>query len=60
MYVPVDEDLYAAGWNKYGQLGIGDSSEKVDKFTKMDNNIKGNKKLICGPWCTILLVDDGK
>ncbi|XP_067632621.1 probable E3 ubiquitin-protein ligase HERC3 isoform X2 [Eurosta solidaginis] len=48
--------LYAAGWNAYGQLGLGRKVEFCDEFENVPI-IEANDKdinIICSAWCTIL------
>lgn len=50
-----DGQLFSWGWNKYGQLGLGDS---VDRTTPSQVSIKGvPKNVACGWWHTLLLVE---
>ncbi|EEB13666.1 uvb-resistance protein uvr8, putative [Pediculus humanus corporis] len=47
-------DLYGTGWNVYRQLGINSDLEKTTKFTKVSLINNQKRKLICGPWYSIL------
>ncbi|KAG2690641.1 hypothetical protein I3760_09G197000 [Carya illinoinensis] len=51
-----DGQLFSWGWNKYGQLGLGDS---VDRNTPFQVSITGYrpKNVACGWWHTLLLAE---
>ncbi|KAI4354553.1 hypothetical protein L6164_003405 [Bauhinia variegata] len=48
--------LFTWGWNKYGQLGLGDS---VDRNIPSEVSISGcqQRNVACGWWHTLLIVD---
>ncbi|KAK6633110.1 hypothetical protein RUM43_012854 [Polyplax serrata] len=48
-------DLYASGWNAYGQLGLQRSDEKTSKFEMCTLRDNQNRRLLAGSWYTILL-----
>ncbi|KAJ5066167.1 hypothetical protein M0811_03500 [Anaeramoeba ignava] len=54
-----NQELFGCGLNRYGQLGLGESSkEEVNKLTKIQNIPKG--KIIdiqCGCYHTIMLIE---
>ncbi|XP_024028287.1 ultraviolet-B receptor UVR8 isoform X2 [Morus notabilis] len=53
--VTEDGQLFSWGWNKYGQLGLGDS---VDRSTPSQVTINGvPKNVACGWWHTLLLAE---
>lgn len=49
--------LFAAGLNKYGQLGLSDHHEEdVDKFTEIPvKDVNENTRITCGFWSTYLI-----
>lgn len=51
-----DGQVFSWGWNKYGQLGVGDS---IDRNTPTQVPIEGcrPKKVACGWWHTLLLAE---
>ncbi|KAL5550291.1 hypothetical protein UlMin_000467, partial [Ulmus minor] len=50
-----DGQLFSWGWNKYGQLGLGDS---VDRSTPYRVTVTGvPKNVACGWWHTLLLAE---
>ncbi|XP_048439583.1 ultraviolet-B receptor UVR8-like isoform X6 [Pyrus x bretschneideri] len=51
-----DGQLFSWGWNKYGQLGLGDS---VDRNIPSQVSIEGclTKNIACGWWHTLLLAE---
>lgn len=55
--------LFGTGWNKYGQLGIktenicgNECDDNIVKFQKINIDTFDTFDVICGNWCTILLV----
>lgn len=59
-FISATGELFATGWNDYGQLGIGVVCNKVSKFSQIKLEAKGKKDLICGPWFTTLLLTPSK
>ena len=51
-----DGTLYSTGYNGYGQLGLGNTTNQTT-FTKV--NITDVKKVACGMYHTLLLKNDG-
>lgn len=51
-----DGQVFSWGWNKYGQLGVGDS---IDRNTPTQVAIEGcrPKMVACGWWHTLLLAE---
>ncbi|XP_065851950.1 ultraviolet-B receptor UVR8-like isoform X2 [Euphorbia lathyris] len=51
-----DDQVYSWGWNKYGQLGLGDS---IDRNIPSQVSTEGYvpKNVACGWWHTLLLAD---
>ena len=50
-----DGTLWGCGWNRYGQLGLGDTSSRYT-FTKITSDVKS---VYCGGKHTIILKNDG-
>ncbi|KAJ6407838.1 hypothetical protein OIU84_011194 [Salix udensis] len=52
----VDGQVFSWGWNKYGQLGVGDS---MDRNIPSQVPIEGcrPKSVACGWWHTLLLAE---
>ncbi|XAR68915.1 hypothetical protein NMG60_11000329 [Bertholletia excelsa] len=49
-------EVYCWGWNKYGQLGLGDSTDQnVPSRVPIEGSIP--KSLVCGWWHTLLLAE---
>ncbi|XP_023344096.1 E3 ubiquitin-protein ligase HERC2 [Eurytemora carolleeae] len=57
-------NLWSFGWNKYGQLGLGDnkSRDNVCKvpLPKAINRFSEIRTVRCGDWGTVILVHNGK
>ena len=53
-----DGTLWGCGWNKYGQLGLGDTTNR-NTFTKIITNIDNIKSVYCGYFHTFILKNDG-
>lgn len=51
-----DGKIFCWGWNKYGQLGLGDV---IDRSTPSQVTIEGcrPKNIVCGWWHTLLLAE---
>ncbi|KAJ6871206.1 ultraviolet-B receptor UVR8-like [Populus alba x Populus x berolinensis] len=56
LFFEEDGQVFSWGWNKYGQLGVGDS---IDRNTPTQVPIEGcrPKKVACGWWHTLLLAE---
>ena len=52
-----DNTLWACGWNEYGQLGLGDTSDRTT-FTRIVTNTDNIKSVHCGYGHTIILKND--
>jgi len=56
--------LWSFGWNKYGQLGLGDTKSRDEvcrvPTPKSINRFSEIRTLRCGDWGTALLVHNGK
>jgi alpha-tubulin suppressor-like RCC1 family protein len=50
-----DGTVWACGWNKYGQLGLGDTTNR-NTFTKVNNDVK---QVACGRFHTFIIKNDG-
>ena len=51
--------LYSCGYNTYGQLGLGDTSERT-LFTRVTTNVNNDvKQIACGANHTFILKNDG-
>ena len=53
-----DGTLWGCGWNDYGQLGLGDESNRTI-FTQITTNTDNIKSVYCGYHHTIILKNDG-
>ena len=53
-----DGTLWGCGYNSYGQLGLGDTSNRYT-FTQATTNTNDIKQVSCGYSHTIILKDDG-
>ncbi|KAJ5071671.1 claret isoform a [Anaeramoeba ignava] len=57
----LNQELFGCGYNKYGQLGLGESmkEKKIQKLTKIQNIPKGNIiDIQCGDSHSIMLIED--
>lgn len=53
--------LFAAGLNNYGQLGLSDHAEYVDKFTEIPvKDVNEKTRIVCGNWSTYLIDKKGE
>lgn len=53
-----DNSVWTCGNNNYGQLGLPQINEiSVTSFKKV-HQCNNNAKLICGPWTTVIIVND--
>ncbi|XP_050244298.1 ultraviolet-B receptor UVR8-like isoform X1 [Quercus robur] len=51
-----DGKLFSWGWNKYGQLGLGDSADRnIPSLVSTDGSLPTN--VACGWWHTLLLAE---
>ena len=53
-----DGTIMVSGYNNSGQIGLGKSINGINMFTKIDGII-GVKKVVCGNYFTMLLMEDG-
>ena len=53
-----DDTLWSCGNNQYGQLGLGDTTNRTT-FTKITTNINDIKEIYCGDYHTFILKNDG-
>ena len=53
-----DGTLWGCGRNDYGQLGLGDTTNRTI-FTQITTNVDDIKEIYCGPNYTIMLKNDG-
>ena len=53
-----DGTLWGCGYNKYGQLGLGDTDTRT-VFTQITTNIDNIKSIYCGGEYTFILKNDG-
>ena len=53
-----DGTLWSCGWNNYGQLGLGDTTNRTT-FTQVTTNAYNIKEIYCGQNHTIMLKNDG-
>ena len=53
-----DGTLWGAGYNGYGQLGLGDSNNRTT-FTQITTNTDDIKEICCGSCYTFILENDG-
>ena len=53
-----DGTLWGCGWNKYSELGLGDTSNR-STFTKITTNTDNIKSVYCSSNHTIILKNDG-
>ena len=53
-----DNTLWGCGHNEYGQLGLGDTTNRTT-FTKITTNANDIKSVYCGWYHTIMLKNDG-
>ena len=55
-----DGTIWSCGGNSYGELGNGDNTEDVFKFTQIEVNLTSPvKQIACGHLHTMLLTEDG-
>ena len=60
MIVKNDGSLWACGYNYYGQLGLGDTTDR-NTFTKVTTNINNDvEQIACGYYTTFILKNDGR
>lgn len=53
--------LLACGWNRYGQLAHNDVGNDIVQFRLMETGMAALGNLvdvICGDWCTVLMMDN--
>ena len=53
-----DDTLWGCGQNNYGQLGLGDNTDR-NTFTKITTNTDDIKSVYCGGYHTLILKNDG-
>ena len=53
-----DGTLWGCGYNRYGQLGLGDTNNRAT-FTIISVNADNVKSIYCGEDCTLMLKNDG-
>ena len=53
-----DGTVWACGYNGYGQLGIGNTTDKTT-FTQVTHNVSDVKEIICGGYHTIMIKNSG-
>ena len=53
-----DGTLWGTGDNQYGQLGLGDTTNRTT-FTKITTNVNDIKEIYCGVAHTFILENDG-
>ena len=53
-----DGTLWGCGWNKHGQLGLNDTTNR-STFTIIGINTNDIKSIYCGQWHTLILKNDG-
>ena len=53
-----DGSVWACGFNQYGQLGLGDSSNRP-AFTQVTTNVSDVKEIIRGGYHTFMIKNDG-
>ena len=53
-----DGSIWSCGYNNYGQLGLGNTTQKYT-FTQVTTNINNDvKEVVCGNYCTFILKND--
>ena len=52
-----DGTLWSTGWNVFGQLGLGDTTDR-NTFTQVTTNVDNIKSVYCGMHHTIILKND--
>ena len=53
-----DGTLWGCGNNQYGQLGLGDTTNRTT-FTQVTTNVDNIKEIYCGSYHTLILKNDG-
>ena len=54
-----DGSVYSCGYNRYGRLGLGDTTDRTT-FTQVTTNINNDvKEVVCGTYHTFILKNDG-
>ena len=53
-----DGTLWGCGYNGYGGLGLGDTTNRTT-FTQVTTNVDNIKLVYCGYWHTLMLKNDG-
>ena len=53
-----DGTLWGCGWNNWGQLGLGDTTDR-NTFTQITTNTDNIKEIYCGYAYTFILKNDG-
>ena len=54
-----DGSVWSCGWNRYGELGLGDTTQRT-KFTQVTTNINNDvKEISCGNYHIFILKNDG-
>ena len=54
-----DGTLWGCGKNEYGQLGLGNTTNRIMTFTQITTNVDNIKSVHCGNEYTIMLKNDG-
>ena len=53
-----DGTLWGCGWNEFGQLGLGDTNNRIT-FTQITANVSDTKLIYCGGYHTFILKNNG-